>query len=165
MNEGNPKFISFFPKFSQQPIYFRFPCTQKLKMGPLCRSSLWKVLHLRRRPPRPIQIFCLGWIKGSLRLPREIAGSNASTHGSRCASQGLFNEIGSRIGGSPCCWRSRGVPRGLPEANPNGTIVWWHNGWFNGQIPFCKLQRGSMHLSCNKSFLYFSLEDKAFLKG
>ena len=31
------------------------------------------------------------------------------------------------------------------------------NGWFNGQIPFCKLQRGSMHLSCNKSFLYFFL--------
>ena len=69
MNEGNPKFISFFPKFSQQPIYFRFPCTQKLKMGLLCRSSLWKVLHLRRRPPRPIQIFCFGWIKGSLCLP------------------------------------------------------------------------------------------------
>ena len=39
------------------------------------------------------------------------------------------------------------------------------NGWFNGQIPFRKLQHGSMHLSCNKSFLYFSLEVKAFLKG
>ena len=39
------------------------------------------------------------------------------------------------------------------------------NGWFNGQIPFRKLQCGSMHLSCHKSFLYFSLEDKAFLKG
>ena len=38
-------------------------------VGLLCRSSLWKVLHLRRRPPRPIRIFCLGWIKGSLRLP------------------------------------------------------------------------------------------------
>ena len=35
----------------------------------LCRSSLWKVLHFRRRPPRLIRIFCLGWIKGSLRLP------------------------------------------------------------------------------------------------
>uniref|UniRef100_F6HXW4 Uncharacterized protein n=1 Tax=Vitis vinifera TaxID=29760 RepID=F6HXW4_VITVI len=57
-------------------------------------------------------------------LPREIVGSNASTHGSRCASQGLFSEIGSRIGGSPCCWRSSGVSRGLPEADPNGIIVW-----------------------------------------
>ncbi|KAL6321760.1 hypothetical protein AAG906_035278 [Vitis piasezkii] len=45
--------------------------------------------------------FLFGLDKGLALPPREIARSNASTHGSRCASQGLFGEIGSGIEGSP----------------------------------------------------------------